>query len=94
MMKPWQVSLNKAPSNEGKEKQRKRTQVQTKSTKTQSGWSQRCKGTCYVLELPPVTRNIFFLKGERTPEIVVSLEKPSPKRRTCLKIEMACFLQG
>jgi hypothetical protein len=68
-MKPWQVLLNKAPSNKGKEKQRKRTQVQTKSTKTQSGWSQRCKGTSYVLEPPPITRNIFFLKGERTPEI-------------------------
>jgi hypothetical protein len=63
-MKPWQVLLNKALGNEGKEKQRKRTQVQTKSTKTQSGWSQRCKGTYYILEPPPVTRNFFFLKGK------------------------------
>ncbi len=49
-MKPWQALLNKAPSNKGKKKQRKRTQV--------------------------------------------SLEKPSPKRRMCLKIEVTCFLQG
>jgi hypothetical protein len=93
-MKPWQVLLNKTPSNEGNKKQRKRTQVQTKSTKTQSGRSQRCKGTSYVLEPPPIIRNTFFKKGERTPEIVISLEKPSPKSRTCLKIELACFLQG
>lgn len=60
MMKPWQVLLNKTPSNKGNEKQRKRTQVQTKSTKTQSGWSQRCKGTNYVLEPHQLQETYFF----------------------------------
>jgi hypothetical protein len=35
-MKPWQASLNKAPSQGGKEEQRERTQVRARSTTTQS----------------------------------------------------------
>jgi hypothetical protein len=41
--------LNKASSKVGKEEQRERTQVQPRSTKTQSG-SQKGKGTNYVPE--------------------------------------------
>jgi hypothetical protein len=33
LMKPWQTSLNKTPSQGGKEEQKKRTQVQAERTK-------------------------------------------------------------
>jgi hypothetical protein len=36
-MKLWKMLLNKAPSKGGKEKQRKRTQVQTKKAKPKAG---------------------------------------------------------
>jgi hypothetical protein len=42
MMKPWQTSLSKAPSNKGgkegtKERERERTQVQARRTKAKVG---------------------------------------------------------
>jgi hypothetical protein len=57
-MKPWHVLLNKTPSKSIKEEQRERTQVRTKSTKTQSG-SQRGIGTNYVPKPPPIARSIL-----------------------------------
>jgi hypothetical protein len=57
LMKPWHVSLNKTPSKRGKEEQRERTQVLTRSTKPQSG-SQRGIGTNYVSKPPPIARSI------------------------------------
>jgi hypothetical protein len=49
--------LNKASSKVGKEEQRERTQVQPRSTQTQSG-SQRGKWKNYVPELSSVARGI------------------------------------
>jgi len=60
--------LNKASSKVGKEEQRERTQVQPRSTKTQSG-SQRGKDTNYVLEPSPVVA-----RSIRKPEKSVNLE--------------------
>jgi hypothetical protein len=57
LMKPWHALLNKTPSKRGKEEQRERTQVRTKSKKSQSG-SQMGKGTNHVPKPPPIARSV------------------------------------
>jgi hypothetical protein len=56
LTKPWQASLNKAPSQGGKEEQRERTQVRTRSTTTQSE-SQMKQRNKLCSKAPPVTRS-------------------------------------
>jgi hypothetical protein len=65
LMKPWHVLLNKTPSKRVKEEQRERTQVRTRSTKTQSG-SHRGIGKNYVPKPPPIARSILEKGREGT----------------------------
>jgi hypothetical protein len=51
-MKPWQASRNKAPSQGGKEERRERTQVQARSTRTQSESQMRQRNNLCSFQSP------------------------------------------
>jgi hypothetical protein len=56
-MKPWQTSLNKAPSTGGKEGMKREDSSLSHKSKTQSG-SVHGTGTNNVLKSPPHTKSI------------------------------------
>jgi hypothetical protein len=61
-MKPWQASLNKAPSQGGKEEQRERTQVQARSTTTQSKSQMRQRNN--LCSKAPTSRKKHIREGK------------------------------
>jgi hypothetical protein len=85
-MTPWQTPLKKTPNKGGNKRTKKKTQIQTKRSRTQSG-SLRGIKTNHVPKPTLISRSISKKKGGEF-EKTISLKKPSPKMITHFKIEV------